>query len=264
MYKLTKEEYPEAWIPCDNLSIVWAKSQRDLSEAHVKRIQDNLDPDALGTIVVTLPNGEGIHHIIDGQHRVEAVRRLWGGEQRVPCRVLEAKDPREAAAIWLLINLARTSPSQIARFLIAVQAKQEPQLEVYGLIRGHGYTVEKKTGEAVMRAVHACVKARVLYGIVALKRTFEDIQACWGMDRNSTHQAIIMGFAEIHGVHKLELDRARLVTQVKKAHADPLMTVAQARSLRDFRGGTVGANMAEYLRILYNTGKRTGKLEAPA
>jgi hypothetical protein len=264
MRTLTKDDYPEAWIPCDNLSVVWAKSQRDLSEAHVRRIQDNLDPDALGTIVVTLPNGDGIHHIIDGQHRVEAVRRLWGGEQRMPCRVLEARDPTEAARIWLRINLARTSPSQIARFMIAVQGKEEPQSEVYGLIRGHGYTVEKKTGEGVLRAVHACVRTRSTYGIVALKRTFEDIQACWGMDRNSTHQAIIMGFGEIHGLHKLELDRARLVSQVKKSHEDPLTAVAQARALRDIRGGTVGANMAEYLRLLYNTGKRTGKLEAPA
>lgn len=263
MSGLTKTEYPVKWIPVHSLSVLWTKTQRGLNDGKVKRIMDAFDPDALGSIIVTMPNGEGIHHVIDGQHRVEAVRRLWGSDQRVPCVVLEARTPSQAAEIWMKINTARSAPSAVEQFKIAVQAGRQPEVEVDGLIRGHGYTIDVAGGEGTIRAVRACMKIRRQHGIVALKETFEAIQACWGMDADSTHQGIVGGFGELFGIHKSGVDRGRLADKVTKKYT-PARLIAAARGRRDYNRGSLSTNVAELLRVAYNSGLRSKTLEGPA
>ena len=77
-----KQQYREIkWIPCKQLSLVWAEAQRPLNESHAKSIADNFDPEMFGTIAVTKPNGAGIYHIIDGHHRQEIADEL---ERQIP------------------------------------------------------------------------------------------------------------------------------------------------------------------------------------
>ena len=55
------------WIPAKNLSVVWVQAQRPFVLKNAKNIADNFDKDMFGTLAVTLPNGQGIYHVIEGQ-----------------------------------------------------------------------------------------------------------------------------------------------------------------------------------------------------
>src|SRR5215469_8065840 len=88
------------WIRVKNLSVVWVQAQRPLDPKFAREIADNFDPEMFGTIAVTLPNGKGMYHIIDGNHRRAAVEHLWGSEEMVPCEIFQASDPARAARIF--------------------------------------------------------------------------------------------------------------------------------------------------------------------
>jgi hypothetical protein len=100
------------WIKIKHLSVVWATAQREFNERHASKIAASFDPDLFDDLVVTLPNGDGIYHVVDGQHRMAAIRSLWGEEEMVPCRVVTAQDPARAAVIFDKINTGRRLPDR--------------------------------------------------------------------------------------------------------------------------------------------------------
>src|SRR6516225_5950032 len=102
------ERYKTEWIPVKVLSVVWVNAQRPYDEKWAKQIADNFDPDKFDPIVVTQPNGQGIYHIVEGQHRRHALEMFAaktnngiGENELAPCRVIDEVDPARAAEIWL-------------------------------------------------------------------------------------------------------------------------------------------------------------------
>lgn len=243
---------PEVHLRVADLSVVWVNAQRTYNPSRAQEMADNFDPYAVGQLVVARPNGEGVYHVIDGQHRHGAVR-IWGGEeQRVPCRVVEAATLAEAAELWLKYQ-TRKAASAIDEFKIAVAAGRQPETQVDGLIRGHGYVIDKAGGEGTLRAVRACVRIHKRFGVLALKGAFEAIQACWQMHADSTNGAIVGGFGQLFGIHKSGVDQARLAEKVCKRYT-PGSLLGSARSRRDFDRGSLADNVARLLRDAYNSG----------
>ena len=81
------------WIACKYLSVVWVQAQRRYREERAREIAANFNPELFNPIRVTLPNGNGIYHICDGQHGKGAVEMMWGPEEKVPCLVAPEGDP---------------------------------------------------------------------------------------------------------------------------------------------------------------------------
>src|SRR5215831_10655473 len=109
------DRYKIEYIPVCKLSVVWVSAQRPYDEKWAKSIADDFDPDKFDPLVVTLPNGQGIYHIIEGQHRRWALQMYAakidkhnnGQNEMAPCRIVEEADPARAAEIWLGINKGR-------------------------------------------------------------------------------------------------------------------------------------------------------------
>src|SRR5262249_86768 len=133
------------WIPVKNLSVVWVQAQRPYNERWAKEIADNFDPDKFDALVVTKPNGHGIYHIIEGQHRRHALEIFsakssatgYGGNEMAPCRVVEEADPARAAEIWLGINGGRKAIPPVSEFRVAVVACREPEKTINKIVAGH-------------------------------------------------------------------------------------------------------------------------------
>src|SRR5262245_65889316 len=104
------------WIPVKQLSVIWVQAQRPYRSNRAQKIADNFDPDKFDPIRVTLPNGNGEYHIVDGQHRKSGVEICFGSDQRAPCIVLDAEDPAEAARLFRGINGTRWGIDPISNF----------------------------------------------------------------------------------------------------------------------------------------------------
>jgi len=258
MTQFPKQDYPIKWVRVRDLSVVWSQAQRTLNERRVKSIMDAFDTDAFGALTTTLPNGHGIHHVIDGQHRAEAIRRMWGDGEMVPCIVLPKTSPQQAADIWLKMNGARAKPGALDSFLVAVYAKRPEESAVYDLLTGMGYRVGLGGEDGTVSAVSTCMAISRKAGIDVLRESLLVIQGTWGRARDSVHQITLGGYAEVVAAHNADLDRKRLVSRVSKKYTAARF-IGAARQAREFHGGTVALGAKHVLVTTYNTGLAADK-----
>lgn len=247
------------WIPVKNLSVVWATAQREFNERHSKKIADSFDPDLFDDLVVTLPNGDGIYHVVDGQHRMAAVRSLWGEDEQVPCRIVDAKDPARAAAIFDKINTGRRMPSGIEKFRVRVTAGSETETAINKIVTNLGCRIEAGSDPNVIRAVSALLNVHNSFGLEVLKETLVSIRTTWRDDKGALEGPIIEGFGSLIGAHRGHLDWKRLREKTGNTFT-PGRLLGQAKGDKESLGGRISDGVRRVLIRNYDQGIRTGKL----
>lgn len=261
MSRFQKSGYTTRWIPVKDISVVWAQSQRPLNEKEAQKIADNFDAEAFDALDVTLPNGKGVYHCMDGQTRRRSVEILWGENEKVPCRVHEIKDPARAADIFSKMNTGRTKPQILDRFRVGVTAGYETEVAVNKLITGLGYRVAADGLDGTLSAVGACMTVYRRYGPERLRDALLVIQGTWGKARDSVDGGLISGYAVFLDRYE-SLDRQRLVSRVSK-HYTPTRLIGAAKSAREVWRGTIADNVVRILVSTYNHGLRSGRLDEP-
>lgn len=257
-----KKDRDEKWLPVGNLMVKFREAQRELNERKRDRIADNFDPYAIGRIQVARVNGH--YHIVDGQHRVAAVQKLWGDDEMVPCDVIPATSAAEAAELFLKVNDERSPVQAIDRFKIAVEAKRPEYVEVNDLIAGLGYKITTGNEDGSFAAVSAAMSVYRRYGLDVLKDALLLIQGTWGMNRDSVHTALVQGYAGLVAEQGPSIDRKRLVDRIAKEYT-PARLIGAAKTAREMFRGTVPANVERVLVSTYNHGLRTEmRLEEPS
>src|SRR5690606_25145225 len=99
-----------------NLLTVDLRVQRALDRRKVNRIAAELNPDAIGMICVS-KRPDGTYVIIDGQHRVEALKITGAANTTVLCEVFNDLTLADEAAMFRWRNNT-TQPHYIDRFRV--------------------------------------------------------------------------------------------------------------------------------------------------
>lgn len=190
------ERYKIEWIPVKNLSVVWVQSQRAYNEKWAKEIADNLDPEKFDPLIVTKPNGHGIYHIIEGQHRRGALEIYAGNDAEcAPCRVIDDADPARAAEIWLGVNAGRKAIKPIVAFTVSVTAERDVEVAINRVITRCGYKVSAVKQQYNIAAVSALRTIYNRHGISTVDKTLRTLSTVWGGDTAAVSSAILRGFA---------------------------------------------------------------------
>lgn len=247
------------WIEIKNLSVVWATAQREFNERHASRIAESFDPDLFDDLVVTLPNGDGIYHVVDGQHRMAAVRSLWGEQEMVPCRIVDAKDPARAAVIFDKINTGRRLPTSIEKFRVRVTAGSETEVAINKVCLWLGCRIEEGNGANSIRATGALINVYNTFGLEVLKEALTTIRTTWREDKGALEGPIIEGFGSLIGAHRGHMDWKRLREKTALAYT-PGRALGQAKADKENFGGRISDGVRRVLIRNYNQGLRTGKL----
>lgn len=249
--KLPKSERPVKWLRVRDLDVKWVQAQRPVKQSRVTEIANNIDPNGLGVICVAeIPNRSGTtYHIIDGQHRVAAVRSLWGEEERVPCEVIQDADsPEEAAEIWLLRNTGQAKPASYDRFNVAVTARRELECDVDSVIKACGYEV----GWNKLMAVESCIAVYNSVGATGLTWVLTTLRDTWGRDdREAVSAGLLRGYAALWKKHGLKIDTDRLIKNVASRYT-PNRLIGAARTSRDTFHGNLADNVVRVLETTYN------------
>jgi len=177
-----------------NLAVVWEEAQRPFKASWAQQIADNFDPDKFDPVKVTLPNGNGIYHICEGQHRTRAAEIALGPNQKVPCIVAPESDPAKAAELFLGTNADRSYVSKVACFKVAVTAKHNAEVNINRIVVHNKYHVEANHAQDAIAAVDAL---RFAYGKgkQTLHDTLRVLRATFGGDPSGVIAAIIRGYA---------------------------------------------------------------------
>lgn len=258
MNTFTQGAHTTQWIAIKNLSVVWASAQREYDERWAGKIAAEFDPDLFDDLVVTLPNGDGIYHVVDGQHRRGAIGSLYGEDEKVPCRIVDVKDPARAAAIFDKINSSRRRLSSLEKFKVRVTAGKETEVAINNLVTSLGCRIEMASSSRSIRAVSSLINVHNSYGLGVLREALMAIIATWENDKGAFEGPLIEGFGAF-AAQQRHVDWAYFREKTGKTYT-PGRLLAQAKADKETLGGRVADGVRRVLVRNYNAGRRTGKL----
>lgn len=249
------DDFERKMIPVSKLVIKHANAQRNVSDTHAKNIARNLDPDKFGSIEVTLPDGRGLHHVIDGFNRIKAVRMLWGPDQMVPCNVrpVDSKDAARAAEIFLGLNKGRKPVKPVDNFRVSVTAKHPDEVAINKVVESCGYKVSSTHANGTIAAVGALKSVYTMYGPEVLKSALTIIQATWGHDQNALVGSIIMGYGAFLAHFGDKVNWGRLKSVIQK-NFTPGSLLGAAKNVKVAMHISITEAMVEVLYSNYNRG----------
>src|SRR5262249_15509389 len=231
----------------------WVQAQRPYDDKWSKKIADNFDPEKFDPLVVTLPNGKGEYHIIEGQHRKAAVEQMWGGNEQVPCRILPQTDPTRAAEIWLGINDGRKRIRPVIHFRVAVVARREPETQINRLVNRHGYTVAEYKSISTITAVSALKSIWNRQGELTLGKGLMAVKNLWPDDPQGIDGSIMRGLALFLHEFGLYIDPRRMKQAISHKYTPGQFLVA-ANARKEATKDRIDECMADMLLRDYNKG----------
>lgn len=249
------------WIYVADIRIDPA-AQRALREPWVKAQVPLFDPDQLGYIVVSLRK-DGFYYAIDGQHRVELIRAVGWGDQKVACEVFRGLTQAQEAEVFLKRQVV-TPVRTFDKFRVRITAGDPVACDINRIVMAAGLTIHSTSnGTGYVSAVRALerVYRSPKSGPATLVRTLLTIKEAWGLEGANFEGDIIEGIGLVLSRYSSKVEHGALVAKLAKIGGGAPGLLGKARGLRDIRGGTVAYFLANLIVDRYNRGRRAGKVD---
>lgn len=216
--------YQHEWIEADRLE--WDPAyQYFVLTSVVNRIATEFDPFLLDDLLVNRRD-DGRMMVMDGKHRVLAVRKMGWGDQKMPCAVYD-KLPIELEAKRFNVQIARRRLKPQEEFRAALLAGDPEAHEIEALVHKHGYVLNlsdsdlsggKIVAVAALRKILRKRRRGILDIVLALAHEG------FGTDHGPRH-LLLDGLAVFVSRFGEEYDRRRVVevmrrTSLNKVSAD--------------------------------------------
>ncbi len=107
------------WVPVDAFSVDHSYD-RDPIQTHIDFLTRNWDQDIMGPLLASR-RANGKHYLLDGQHRIGALKKLGKGKYLVPALVYEGLSVADEARIYRKYNKDRRQPSPSDNFRALVR-----------------------------------------------------------------------------------------------------------------------------------------------
>lgn len=166
------------WVELGHL-LPAPKAQRDYSAAWASEIASHLNIEGIGYPVVSYR--DGVFYIIDGQHRVQALR-IFGfpPTDTIQCEVYEMLTEDQEAELFLERNNSK-AVGALDKFLKAINAGRSVEMAIDHVVRAQGLRVGRR--ERTSKAISAVgVLRRVVdrHGLLGLGKVLRIIRDAYG------------------------------------------------------------------------------------
>lgn len=243
------------------------EAQRQLSRTWVKAHIEEFDVDQLGYIVVNVRSDGGMF-TIDGQHRVELMRAVGWGDQKIHAEVFTGLSKAEEAELFNARN-DRRAVRKFDRFRIAVTAGEQIETDITRIVQKRGLAISDHAGDGSIAAVDSLMKIyngaglrSQAEGAPALDRTLSALTACFGNNSAAFNARIIEGMGMVQLRYNGAIDQKALVTKLASFKGGAPGLLGIARALADMNGRPVHHSVAATIVDQYNKGRRVGQLDA--
>lgn len=231
--------------------------QRGIDRNRVAKIADDLDLEAIGTITVS-HRGNGSYHVIDGQHRVEALRLAGGDGEKIDCRIFDGLTIEDEARLFrLLNNTARLQA--LDKFRVRVVEGEEIAVAINDILIRHGWKLSGGASDGSFSAV-AAVERIWNRDTSAVDRTINTITRAWGHMAIASNGFIVEGIGAVYARYGDAIDDTNLADRLARYPGGPAKLIGSARGLKDAYRFTVQTAISDLIVEIYNVNRRTKAL----
>lgn len=243
------------WVPIAAMKIPPVAQREKINRARVDHIAANLDLEQIGT--PTVNERGGTFWIIDGMHRVEALKEHGWGDQQIQCWTYVDLTDDEMAERFLKLN-DTLSVNAMDKFRVGVHAGREVECDIDRIVRAQGMTVSTNQTPGAIKAVGTL---RTIYGrggSKTLARTLRLVGESFG--DAGLEAKVLDGVSLVAQRYNGELDEQRLVERLSGARGGVSGLLTLAGVTRKQTGASWGQCVADATVQTYNRGRGGKKL----
>lgn len=243
------------WVPIEKMRVS-PTAQRGLNPARVDRIASDFDPEHLGTPTVN-QRADGHFYVLDGQHRIEALRQIGWGDQQVQCWTYVGLTETEEAEKFDRLNDTLTV-SAFDRFKVRVAAGRAAETDIDRTVRAQGLVISKDKVPGAIRAVGTLSKVYARSDAVTLGRALRIVRDAYG--DAGLEAAVIEGMGHLCQRYNGSLDDDVVVRRLGNAHGGVGGLLNKAETLRKQTGNYKSHCVAAAAVDILNAGRGGTKL----
>lgn len=214
------------WVPIAKMKVS-TLAQREFRPKKADRIAKGLDPDRLGFPVVSLRDSH--YYIVDGQHRIAAVREALGADQAVQCEVFHDLTEAQEADLFLWRD-DRTAARAFEKFRIALTAGRDEETDIERTVLANGYKISEANNPGCIRAVTTLRRVYALGGPTVLGRTLRLLDGAYGADGTDAH--LIEGIALVCHRYNGQFDDASATVKLSNLRGGMSALLSKAYTVR--------------------------------
>ena len=236
-------------IPIKNL-VSNQDYQRNLSQSHITRAANDFDIYQINPVKVS--RRDGINYVFNGQHTIEIVALVSGSRDTpVWCMIYDDLCYQHEADIFANQQKYVKSLQPFEIFMANVEAGNDNQLMIKGLVESFGLTIGKTKAPGVICAVSTVENIYLTYGYHVLSRVLTLCISTWEGDVNSFSANILKAIAKLIVIFGDSLN-----DEIFKEKLSVVSLKQLSRIAKDRCSGCMG--YAEAMIIEYN-GKKKNK-----
>lgn len=232
-------------------------AQREFDPHHAEEYAADFDIDALGTPVLNLR--EGRWYIVDGQHRVAALKMIGYGDQSLLCNCFEGLTEQQEAELFLRLN-NRRAIRKFDQFRLSTVAQREQACDIERIVLANGLRISKTKQAGGVGAVASLESVYKKHGPTVLARTLVLLRDSYSAAPEAFGPDTIKGVGMLCARYNGTLDDSAVVAKLGAQRGGVTQLRQRSASLRAQLGKPVDACTAAAVVDIFNTGKGGKKL----
>ena len=238
------------WVALNEMRVS-AHGQRELNQNRVNKILANLDLEQIGTPTVNWR--DGYWWIIDGQHRVVALREFGFADDKLQCWTYEGLSEQEEAKKFRQLN-DQLRVDAMAEFKVGVTAEFEEECDINRIVLSHDLRVTREKVDGAIAAVGTLRRVYRTQGGPTLGRALRIIRD--GFGDAGLEAPVIDGMGRVCGRYNGSLSDDDLVAKFQKMAGGVSGLLSKAEQTRRATGAAKGEAVAATIVEVANRGRR--------
>ena len=232
--------------------------QRPVDEKEVNRLIREWDDRLLDPLVVSFRDGK--FNVVDGQHRVAAMRKMNGGKEvMVPCIIYSGLTYEQEADLCYKLDKAKKRLTLAQATNALAESGTDAEIRtVKSLIEANGFVwaLNRRTrGVNEIGSIRALMKSWRVLGNEEFSRMLVLLRCAWGGHPASLTSFVFSGMTLFLKTYSVEMDDRLFIRQLSKVDPDEIIR----RGKLDFSTTNNGLRYARVILEKYNSQRKNAK-----
>lgn len=238
--------------------------QRDLVQRRVTNYAARFNAAQVGIIEVS--DRDEQLWVVDGQHRVALLMRMFGPDVLVPAIVYRNWSYVQEAERFSYVNRYRTAVTALDTYRADREAGVADVLLIDKLLKRHGLRVASAYTDGVVQSATRLRSCYARYGESLLSSVLSSLKNIWGTERDAYSSDMLGATAWVLHTYAAALDLGIFSDVMTSQYYTAMQLQRRARSRRGEVGGRLSINLAYLMIEAYNSQERrkSNRLPMPA